>query len=418
MLALIRSEWRLLLFGFLMTFWSSPGQTFLISLFSGEIRTELELSDGEFAAIYSLATLASAVVVIWSGALVDRIDLKKLSLGVVCGLAAGCGLMSIGNSIPLLLISLFVLRQLGQGLMFIISSTAMVRYIDAHRGKASALAGIGYAVSEAVMPGLLVALLLWVGWRQSWQVAGALLLLFMIPAIFYLLRDHRERHAAYLARLDDEHPHRAGSSQRRQWTRAEVIRDRYFYLFAPGLMSQPLMFTGFIFHQVHLVESKGWSLLGWATLFSLYAIVSVGTKLICGPLIDRFGAIRMIPLVALPMGVGLIILALAQNLWWGGVFLVLTGITVGFQSTVVAPFWAEMYGTRHLGAIKSLGTAAMVFCTALSPVVIGWQIDLGISMETLAIGAAVYVFLTSALAWHACRSHARHMRIPLASISD
>jgi len=169
---------------------------------------------------------------------------------------------------------------------------------------------------------------------------------------------------------------------------------------------------------VHLVESKGWSLLGWATLFSLYAIVSVGTKLICGPLIDRFGAIRMIPLVALPMGVGLIILALAQNLWWGGVFLVLTGITVGFQSTVVAPFWAEMYGTRHLGAIKSLGTAAMVFCTALSPVVIGWQIDLGISMETLAIGAAVYVFLTSALAWHACRSHARHMRIPLASISD
>ena len=160
MLALIRSEWRLLLFGFLMTFWSSPGQTFLISLFSGEIRTELELSDGEFAAIYSLATLASAVVVIWSGALVDRIDLKKLSLGVVCGLAAGCGLMSIGNSIPLLLISLFVLRQLGQGLMFIISSTAMVRYIDAHRGKASALAGIGYAVSEAVMPGLLVALLL------------------------------------------------------------------------------------------------------------------------------------------------------------------------------------------------------------------------------------------------------------------
>jgi len=289
MLRLIRAEWQLLLFGFLMTFWSSPGQTFLISLFSGEIRAELGLSDGEFAAVYSLATLASAVVVIWSGALADRIDLKKLSLWVVCGLAAGCGLMSISSSIPMLLISLFVLRQLGQGLMFIISSTAMVRYIDAHKGKASALAGIGYAVAEAVMPGLLVALLLWVGWRQSWQVAGALLLLFMIPAIVFLLRGQRERHAAYLAQLDDDHPHHTGGSRRRQWTRAEVIRDRYFYLFAPGLMSQPLMFTGFIFHQVHLVESKGWPLLGWATLFSLYAIVSVGTKLVCGPLIDRFG---------------------------------------------------------------------------------------------------------------------------------
>jgi MFS family permease len=411
MLKLIRSEWQLLLFGFLMTFWSSPGQTFLISLFSGEIRAELGLSDGEFAGIYSLATLASAILVIWSGAFVDKFDLKKLSLCVVFGLAVGCGLMSISNSVLTLLISLFVLRQLGQGLMFIISSTAMVRYLDEHKGKASALASIGYAVSEAVMPGLLVTLLLWVGWRQSWQVAAVLLLVFMVPAILYLLRDQRTRHQRYLARLSDDSNDDNRTYRRRQWTRAEVIRDRYFYLFAPGLMSQPLMFTGFIFHQVHLVESKGWSLIGWATLFSLYALVSVGTKLICGPLIDRFGAIRMIPLVALPMGVGLVILALADSLFWGGVFLVLTGITVGFQSTVVAPFWSEMYGSQHLGAIKSLGAAAMVFCTALSPIVIGWQIDLGVRMETLTLVAAVYVFLTSALAWYACRRHTRQLLV-------
>jgi MFS family permease len=415
MLRLIRSEWQLLLFGFLMTFWSSPGQTFLISLFSGEIRAELDLSDGEFAGIYSLATLASAMLVIWSGALVDRIDLKKLSLWVVFGLAAGCGLMSISDSVLTLLLSLFVLRQLGQGLMFIISSTAMVRYLDEHKGKASALAGIGYAVSEAVMPGLLVALLLWVGWRQSWQVAAVLLIIFMVPAILYLLRDHRQRHSNYLIRLSDENADDSNGTgrtyRRRQWTRPEVLRDRYFYLFAPGLMSQPLMFTGFIFHQVHLVESKGWPLIGWAALFSLYAVVSVATKLICGPLIDRFGAIRMIPLVALPMGLGLVILALADSLAWGGVFLVLTGITVGFQSTAVAPFWSEMYGHQHLGAIKSLGAAAMVFCTALSPIVIGWQIDLGVSMETLALSAAAYVFLTSALAWYACYSHARSMNL-------
>src|SRR5210317_2171994 len=112
MLRLIRTEWQLLLFGFLMTFWSSPGQTFLISLYSGEIRAELGLSDGEFAGVYSLATLASAIVVIWSGALVDRLDLKKLSLCVVFGLAAGCGLMSISHSVLALLVSLFVMRQL------------------------------------------------------------------------------------------------------------------------------------------------------------------------------------------------------------------------------------------------------------------------------------------------------------------
>jgi MFS family permease len=389
-----------------MAFWSSPGQTFLISLFSGEIRAELDLSDGEFAGIYSLATLASAIVMIWSGSLVDRLDLKRLSIAIVFGLAIGCGMMSFSSGFFTLLVSLFLLRQLGQGLMFIISSTAMVRYLDEHKGKASALGSMGYAVAEAVMPGMLVALLLWAGWRQSWQVVGLLLVAFMVPATLYLLRGHALRHNNYLNRLSREESDDVRVYRRRQWTRAEVVRDRYFYLFAPGLMSQPLMFTGFIFHQVHLVDSKGWSLLGWAGLFSLYAVVSVTTKLITGPLIDRYGAIRMVPLVALPMGVGLIILAFASNLAWAGAFLILTGITVGFQSTVTAPFWSEMYGNKHLGAIKSLGAAAMVFCTAISPIVIGWQIDLGTSMDTLALASALYIFLTSGLAYYACRSRA------------
>jgi len=403
-LKLIRSEWQLLLFGFLMTFWSSPGQTFLISLFSGEIRGELALSDGEFAGIYSLATLLSAIVMIWSGALVDRVDLKRLSIAIVLGLGIGCGMMSLSETMITLFVSLFLLRQLGQGLMFIVSSTVMVRYLEAHKGKSSALAGMGYAVAEATMPSMLVGLLLWVGWRQSWQVAGIALVVFMVPAILFLLRGHERRHQVYLAQISqqDENPVRV--YRRRQWTRAEVVRDRYFYLFAPGLMSQPLMFTGFIFHQVHLVEFKGWSLIGWAALFSIYAMVSVGTKLVTGFLIDRYGAIRMIPLVALPMGVGLIVLAASSSLVGGGIFLVLTGITVGFQSTATAPFWSEMYGNRHLGSIKSLGAAAMVFCTALSPIVMGWQIDIGTGMDTLAIAGSVYIFLTSALAYYAYRS--------------
>jgi MFS family permease len=408
-LKLIRSEWQLLLFGFLMTFWSSPGQTFLISLFSGELRADLGLSDGEFAGIYSLATLLSAIVMIWSGSLVDRLDLKRMSLAIVLGLAISCGMMSFSYNVITLLISLFLLRQLGQGLMFIVSSTAMVRYLDEHKGKASALASMGYAVAEAIMPGLLVALLMWVGWRHSWQIAGLLLLVFMLPAIFYLLRGHAQRHERYLGELTQESDGSVKVIRRRQWTRTEVLRDRYFYLFAPGLMSQPLMFTGFIFHQVHLVESKGWPLIGWAALFSVYALVSVGTKLVSGLLIDRYGAIRMVPLVALPMGVGLIVLAYSSSLAGGALFLVLTGITVGYQSTTTAPFWSEMYGNRHLGSIKSLGAAAMVFCTALSPILIGWQIDLGTSMKTLALAAAAYIFVTSALAYYAYRTRRASM---------
>jgi MFS family permease len=287
--------------------------------------------------------------------------------------------------------------------MFITSATAMVRYLDESKGKSTALAGMGYAFSEAVMPSILVALLLWVGWRMSWLISGIALVLFMVPAILYLLRNHDRRHDRYLKQLLQQENEPEQIYRRRQWTRAEVVRDKMFYLFAPGLMSQPLMFTGFIFHQIHLVESKNWSLTAWASLFVMYALISVATKIVTGFLVDRYGAIRMVPLVALPMGVGLVVLALTSGLFWGGVFLALTGITVGFQSTVTAPFWSEMYGSKHLGSIKSLGTSVMVFCTALSPVILGWYIDRGTSMEALAMASAIYILLTSTLAFYACR---------------
>lgn len=401
MLKLIRAEWQLLLFGFLMTFWSSPGQTFFISLFSGEIRAELNLSDGEFGGIYSLATLLSAIIMIWSGTLVDKLDLKQFSIISVFGLSLGCGLMSISVGVASLFIGIFLLRQMGQGLMFITSTTAVVRYLDANKGKSTALAGMGYAVSEAIMPVLIVAMILWLGWRSSWQLTAIVLIAFMVPTILYLLRNHQLRHQHYLHRVMSDEKNGTAIDRKRQWTRAEVIRDKHFYLFAPGLMSQPLMFTGFIFHQVHLVESKGWSLTAWASLFVMYALVSVATKFVTGFWVDRFGAIRLVSLVGIPMAFGLIILSLSSNLFWGGVFLALTGITVGFQSTVSAPFWAEMYGTKHLGSIKSLGAALMVFCTAVSPFLFGWFIDRGISIEALAMVSAMYILLTSSLAFYA-----------------
>lgn len=386
-----------------MTFFSAPGQTYFISLFSGEIRLATSLSDGEFAAVYSLATLCSAVTMIWSGGFIDKVDLKKLSVILVFGLAVGCGILSISTGIVGLALGFFLLRQLGQGLMYLTSTTAMVRYLEHNRGKSTALAGMGYAVSEAVMPSVLVALLLWVGWRSSWQVTALFLIVLVVPAILYLLHNHQQRHSAYLADLSQPSDKAQGNQLRKQWTRSEVIRDKFFYLFVPGLMAQPLMFTGFIFHQVHLVESKGWSLTVWASLFFMYALVSVGTKIVSGFLVDRYGAIRMVPLLSLPMGIGLIILSTTSDIIWGGVFLALTGITVGLQTTISAPFWSEMYGSKHLGSIKSLATSVMVLSTAISPIILGWYIDQGTRMETLAMVSAVFVLATSALAWYACR---------------
>ncbi len=407
-LPLIRSEWRLLLFGFATAFASSFGQTYFIGLFSGEIRLELGLSHGDFGGIYSAATLTSAALLLWTGALIDRIELRRYTYGVTVALALACAVMAGANGAALLFVAVLGLRHLGQGLMGMAGATTMVRYLDHHRGKANAISGIGYSISEAILPTLVIASLGLMTWRVSWLFWGALLLLCLPPLTAMLLRGHAERHRDYLAGLAG-HDGQAMQHTRRQWTRSEVIRDAAFYLFLPALLAQPLLFTGFMFHQVHLVEAKGWDLTAWGGLYLAYALVSTLCKLVAGLLVDRFGAIRLVPLVCLPFGLGLVALAMSDSFAVAGLFMCLMGVSIGVYSTLSSPFYAEMYGTLHLGSIKSLTTSAMVFATAITPVAMGWLIDAGVSMESMALAAALYTLLASGAAMAGLRQRSRSL---------
>jgi MFS family permease len=399
-LPLIRAEWRLLLFGFLMTFGSSLGQTYFIGLFGGDIRRDLQLSHGDFGAIYSAATLASSVLLLWTGVLIDKLDLRHYTYMVVVGLCVGCLMIAGSGSAATLFLSIFVLRHLGQGLMGMAGPTTMVRYIDHQKGKANALSGIGYSLSEALLPSIVIAQLALMSWRQSWVAWAALLAVTVPLGIRALLQGHEQRHASYLQEVT-AHPDPGSPDRRRHWSRAEVVRDPLFYMFMPALLAQPMLFTGFMFHQVHLVEVKGWPLAAWGSLYVLYALVAIVCKLWAGLLVDSYGAIRLTPLVCLPFGLGLLFLASSDSLLVGALFMTLMAGSIGVYSTLSSPFFAEMYGSLHLGSIKSVTTAAMVFSSAIAPVLMGWLIDRGVSIETMALGGVAYVVVASALAWRA-----------------
>ena len=399
---LIRIQWRMLLFGFTMMFFSSPGQTYFIALFGGEIRQDLNLSNGEFGAIYSLATLASAFVLLWSGALLDRIALAKFSTIIVLALAAACAMMATANNVLVLFAVIFLLRQLGQGLMSISSSTAMMRYVSDGKAKANSLSNLGYSTAEAILPTLVIALMLGLGWRQAWLVVAACLLL--VPFIIYMvLGDHATRHENYQNQLEHSGvPHDTNRSEQtvtRHWTRSEVVGDPLFYLFVPGLLSQSMLFTGFMFHQIYLVEAKGWSLLVWGNLYALYALTSIATTLLIGAWVDRIGAIKLAPFVMLPMACGLVLLSSSSAIPVAVGFMLGMAVSSGAQAATVAPFFSQRYGNKHLGAVKSLGTFIMVIMSAISPVALGWMIDIGVSIDVLARYSAVYALCVAGLAY-------------------
>jgi len=391
-LAALRSDWRLLAFGFLMAFASSAGQTYFISLFAHEFHAAFGLGHAGFGALYSAATLASGFLLIWGGGLIDRVDLRLFAAVVLAGLTvAACAAATAAGPLTLVL-AVFLLRFFGQGLASHTAVTSVARYADPTvRGRAVSLAAMGFPAGEALWPVVVVAAIAAYGWRGTYGGAAVLVLAVFLPLALLLLAGHGRRHAGLVTRTAS-----AGPAAGRQWTRGEVARDPMFHRILLAAMAPSFIVTGVLFLQVHLVESKGWSLAAFAAGYVGYAACQVGAALVAGQVVDRIGARRTARFYLLPLVLGLLVLAAFDTIWSGYLFLMSAGATAGFSSTLLGTLWAELYGLRNLGSIRALVTACGVVASALSPALLGALLDLGVTIEALALGCAAYAALGTA----------------------
>lgn len=378
---------RFLAFGLLLTFFSCYGQSYFIAVFNTDIRAAFALSHGEFGLAYAVATVSSAMCLIWIGKMIDKTKLKLFALCVCCGLIASCVLMAAAPVFPVLLLALFALRLTGQGLMVHTAVTSIGRHFTAERGRAVSIISMGGPSGQAVMALVAVALTSWLSWRHIWLAMAALCALVLIPAVARLLAGHEDEHLARKSRTAEA---ASASGPQGGWGRRDVLRDVRFYLMLPVFLAPSFIATGFFFHMGHVVETKGWTLAFFTGAYTFYTLFSVSLTLFTGPIVDRVGAVRLIPWHLAPMCAGLVALACSDHWIAAILYMCLTGITVGTRITIGGAVWAEIYGVENLGAIRSLATSLMVLSTALSPVVFGWMIDYRISVESLALMCLVY----------------------------
>ena len=279
LLSFLRQNAPFLSAGAILTFCSSFGQTFFISIFAGEIRADYGLSHGAWGAIYAVSTMASAGVMLWAGTLTDRFRVRALGPWMLGLLVLACLAMALSPVVATLALTIFLLRFLGQGMMSHIAYVAMARWFVATRGRAVALAALGFSVGEAILPVTFVALMGVIDWRWLWVVA-ALLPLAAIPLIRHLLK--LERTPQSIA-AEDPSPGMGG----RYWTRAEALRHPLFWLLVPALLGPPAFGTAFFFQQVHLAEVKGWAHVELVAMFPFYTVTAIVSLFGTGWLMDR-----------------------------------------------------------------------------------------------------------------------------------
>lgn len=381
---------RWLSVGFLLCLTSSYGQTYFISIFAGEIRTEFGLSHTAWGWIYSSGTMTSAVLMFWAGTLTDKFRVRTLAPVILALLAIACLAMAAAPTALSLVFVIFALRFTGQGMTFHISMVGMARWFQATRGRALSVASLGLAMGNAVLPLIFVSLMAYFSWRQLWILA-AVLAIFLVPLIIFLLREERTPQSISKSST-------AVGMNGIHWTRSAMLKHWLFWLCLPLLLGPPTWGTAMFFQQVPYVELKGWALIDFVALFPLMTIGSVTFNFLSGIAVDKWGAGRILPLMLAPFGIGFVMLALASTLPMACLALIVIGIGMGSQGPVIGAFWAESYGTKNIGAIKSAAAALMVFGSAIGPGLSGVLIDKSINMQVQLVGYGFYFFVAVILA--------------------
>ncbi|MFT4959406.1 MAG: sugar phosphate permease [Paracoccaceae bacterium] len=375
--------------GGLLTFLSSFGQTYFISIFAGEIRTTYDLSHGAWGGIYTIGTSASAFVMVWAGGLTDSFRVRTLGPFVLIGLASACLAMAFNSSVWLLPVIIFALRLFGQGMSSHIAVVAMSRWFTTTRGRALSIAALGFAVGEAVLPITFVSLLGSIDWHLLWIVA-AFVCLISGPVLILLLR--KERTPQSMSKSST-----IAGMQGRNWTRIEALKNPLFWFMVPGLLGPSAFGTAFFFHQVHYAEIKGWTHVQLVSMFPLFSAFAIVSMIASGWALDRWGTARLMPFIQLPLVACFLIFSATTTLTGALLGFLFFAMAVGSNSTVPNAFWAEFYGTAHIGSIKAMAAAVMVFGSALGPGITGYLIDAGVGLERQFIAISVYFLFTTAM---------------------
>ena len=383
----IQVEWRFLLFGMIMAFWSSLGQTFFISLFADDIRAALSLTHGDFGTYYAIATTASAISLLWLGKLADTVRLEKLALLILASLCTGAIFFSQINSIIMLVFGLYFLRMFGQGMMTHVYSTAMARRYVVARGRAISIAQLGHTISESVGPAGVVALQALFDWRTIWIILPTTALILVMPFLRYLTRRTALQDGEGVDTVPTNDQVKDDASQipaLDHWRRQDVLVDPRFWLAILWLVAVPsFVLTGLLFHQLFLAEAKGVALSHWTASYVLYAVFAVIGSLTIGQLIDRFSARRVAPHSLLPNALACAALLFGSIDIGVPLFFIFFGLAIGMPHTANAALIAEIYGTRFMGEIKALFMLIVVFASALSPMIMGVMIDAGLGLNAL-----------------------------------
>lgn len=378
-LSLIRNQFGLLAIGFIALFTGNLGQSFFIGLFQSDIANSLNLSAGEFGAVYAALTMASGFLVLHFGQKLDWIAPRRYALLVLTALLAGVILLTTSPWLIPALLGLGLVRLCGQGLMTHFGSTLAGREFTINRGRALGLVSLGMPLGEIILAPVIALLIGWLSWQQIWWAVAVVI--FLIWLMLLLLAKWPEA------------PEIKRDSSGNKIKGPNPMLEKRFWLIIPLTMALPVTLTGIFIFQSQMTTDLNATTTVYALGLTAMGIARFPGALLGGRWIDELGVSLLARIYLAPFALAIILAVLVGGNAGVLILMIGAGISLGMSSPVVDSLLVVLWGREHLGRVRSVKSAFMVFSTGLAPALLGFLIDGGVQFEVILLGMLTFMIL-------------------------
>jgi len=370
--------WIILPISTLAAFFTSPGQTFMVSVFNPSLREALDLSLTQLTGAYMFGTVLASLPQTYIGQWADRVGIRKTISIIITLFSLACIFISQVNSLVMLFISFFFLRMLGQGALELLSVNMLPMWFRNTLGTVSGIKNVAVNLMIGVVPFSVLALIGKVGWRSTYILAGASVFFIMLPIIYFFYVNRPEEIGQT---IDGNGSSRSPQSvepdiPEKELNLKEAMRTRAYWILTLSWFSWAAIATAITFNLLPIFTSKGLTEQQAAASFTVLMVASAVFQIVGGVIADRV-ELRWMAFGSL----GLYALAIGTLIYVPGgsvvlIYSLILGLAQGLFGGLGNTVWVRYFGREHLGKIRGSVWTAAVAGSSVGPFLMGISFDI------------------------------------------
>ena len=266
----------------------STGIRFAVGPFLKPMVADLGIDRGSFSLVVSLSVLLYGAFMPFVGKLVDRHGVRAVTVGGT--LLVGASTAATGLVTSLWQLALVYGLLLGLGLAAcgqVVASAVVSRWFTRRRATALSILGAAGMAGISVLVPIAMWLILTLGWRLTYIVAGGFMVVVLLPLALWVVRDSPESMGL---RPDGDAAPVAGAAATIERTRMSVAMQTIpFWQLAGSLFTCGFSMSLLSSHGVPMLTDHGYApmLASWAV--GILGASSFGFAFLLGFLADRCG---------------------------------------------------------------------------------------------------------------------------------